>query len=79
MLPKLLPRLLLLFILVSPFSISAATIDATIHYAWSDGGGWVNWSLPNGNVSVTDATLTGYIWSAYFGWIILSPQKRRSS
>ncbi|WP_156164504.1 hypothetical protein [Bradyrhizobium sp. LTSP885] len=52
---------------------ATGTIDATNHYAWNDNGGYVNWNATNGNVTVTDTTLTGYIWSAGFGWINLSP------
>src|SRR5713101_6289668 len=68
-----LPGLFLLLLFFSPMLTSAATIDATSHYAWNDNGGWVNWNASNGNVAVTDTALTGYVWSAGFGWINLSP------
>jgi hypothetical protein len=62
-------------LIISPFFAFAAsgTIDPASTYAWSDNGGWVNWNPANGNVTVSDAGLSGYIWNANFGWINLSP------
>jgi hypothetical protein len=67
-----------LFLLLSPAipacaAASTGTIVGNNHYAWSDDGGWTNWSANGGNVTVTDTALTGYIWDANFGWINLSP------
>lgn len=64
---------LLIFAAWQPALASTGTIDATNHYAWNDNGGYVNWYANGGNVTVSDAALTGYIWSAGFGWINLSP------
>jgi hypothetical protein len=72
------PRLLATALVVAFLSLTLGTttalastgaIDATNHYAWDDNGGYAT----GGNVTVTDTTLTGYIWSAGFGWINLSP------
>ena len=65
----------MLFLSAAPALASSGAIDGTYHFAWNDNGGWVNWDSTNGNVSVTAAALTGYIWSADFGWINLAPSR----
>lgn len=49
------------------------TIDTTYKYVWGSRIGWVSLGTTNGNVHVTDATLTGYAWSEKYGWINLAP------
>ena len=48
------------------------TIDGTNKYAWSENAGWINFGTTQGNVTVTDAQLTGYAWSENAGWISLN-------
>lgn len=47
------------------------TIDSTYRYAWGENIGWVDFGTSNGNVSVTDAGLSGYALSENAGWIYL--------
>jgi hypothetical protein len=54
-------------------STTSGTINTTNKYAWSENIGWVNFSPDQGNVRVTDQTVTGYIWSSNAGWINLAP------
>jgi hypothetical protein len=54
-------------------STTDGTIDATQKYAWGDAMGWLNFGTAGGNIHVTDAGLTGDIWSENVGWINLSP------
>lgn len=60
---------LILLALFVAFPASAATIDSTYKYAWSDVGGYVNFKPSQGGVSVSDSALTGYAWAANTGWI----------
>ena len=52
---------------------NAAGISASDKWAWSNQGGWINFNPSNGNVDVTDSSITGHIWSPNFGWINLQP------
>ena len=71
------PRFLFLAVLVlgsaAPALAASGTIDATNKYAFSNIGGWINFSPTKSTVTVTDSALTGYAWSANDGWINLSP------
>ncbi len=48
-------------------------INAGSNCAWGENIGWINFGATNGNVAITDTTLTGYVWSSTYGWINLSP------
>lgn len=75
--------LLVLAIYLS-FSIStagpvfASTTDGTVstastsRYAYMESGSWIDFGTTFGDVHVTDSALTGYAWSAEFGWISLN-------
>ena len=52
---------------------AAGSIDSANKYAWGSGIGWVNFNPMNGNVSVSDAGLSGSAWSENYGWINLNP------
>lgn len=54
-------------------STTDGTIDSTNKFAWGNDLGWVNFGTSGGNVHVTSAGLTGYAWSANYGWIDLAP------
>jgi hypothetical protein len=47
------------------------TIDSTNKYAWGENIGWLNFSVNNGDIQITDTGLTGYVWSENYGWISL--------
>ncbi len=51
------------------FPVSAGTILSPYQYAWSDASGYINFA----NVDVSDGALSGYAWSANFGWIKFNP------
>ncbi len=72
---KCLVRISLVALLVFTFLgfADAAGISNTAKWAWSDKGGWINFNPTNGNVDVSDSSLTGQIWSTNFGWINLQP------
>jgi uncharacterized membrane protein len=59
--------------LLPAVSYAAGNVTSTNTYAWGDVIGWVNFNPTNGNVTVTDASVTGYAWSANYGWINLAP------
>jgi hypothetical protein len=65
------------FVLIFGFflvpSISHASTNITATSSWGDMLGWVNCGPTNGNVTVTDSSITGYAWSANYGWINLAP------
>lgn len=65
--------LLSLFFVAS--SVSAATIDSTNKYArfLDSNYGTINFNPTNGNVTVTDSSLTGYAFGDGVGWIHLAP------
>ena len=69
--------LLIVFICLLATTAVASTTDGTIdpnhNYAWSSYLGWFNFATDQGNVHVTDTTVTGYIWNQNYGWINLSP------
>ena len=56
-------------------SVFAGTISSSYKYAWSNVGGWVNFTPTNSVVTVTNSALTGYVWSENDGWINLSPTR----
>ena len=75
------PFLKIIFALVfflSPFVVSASTMDNMSGWAWSSNIGWVSFNCTNDNSCATsnygvnkniDNTLTGYAWSSNIGWI----------
>lgn len=58
---------------VANASETDGTILATNKWGWGSKIGWVNFSTTNGNVHVTDTTLTGNAWNELYGWIKLDP------
>jgi len=48
--------------------VSAANIDGTSKYAWSESVGWFDFS----NVTVADSELTGYAYNDNTGWLSLN-------
>ncbi len=54
-------------------SSTQGIIDTTYKNAWGEKIGWINFGCANCSVSVTDTLLTGYLWSANYGWINLNP------
>lgn len=54
-------------------STTIGTIDSTYKYAWGNNIGWINFGTTNGNVQITDSSITGYAWSDNYGWINLNP------
>lgn len=81
-------RTLILACLVFGFSIFSLTwyvtatnstnIDAESKFAWSENGGWLNFSAENGGVMIEDAALSGYAWSENLGWISLNCSNNNS-
>ncbi len=53
-------------------SVTNGTIDATNRYAYMESGSWIDLGNTQGNVQVTDTALSGYAWSAEYGWISLN-------
>ena len=53
-------------------SSTDGTIDSTYKYAWTEAGGWLDFGTSQGNVHISDSALTGYAWSANFGWVSLN-------
>jgi hypothetical protein len=53
-------------------STSNGTIDGTYSYAWSENLGWINFGSSEGDVHITDASMTGYAWGENVGWISLN-------
>ncbi|MFA6315668.1 MAG: carboxypeptidase-like regulatory domain-containing protein [Candidatus Paceibacterota bacterium] len=53
-------------------STTDGTIDTTNRYAWSEAGTWIDFGSTQGNVHVTDTSLSGYGWSSELGWISLN-------
>ena len=54
-------------------STTSGSIDTTNKYAWGNHIAWINFKCDNCNVVITDSVITGYAWSANYGWIILDP------
>ena len=48
------------------------TIDSTYKYAWGENIGWINFGTTNGDVHITDSSLSGYALSETVGWINLN-------
>ena len=63
--------LILLSVFLSPASAFAATPSPVRGHAWSDEAGYLNFD----RVRVGDEALSGYAWSANFGWIALAPSE----
>ena len=63
----------LLFCFASVAQASTGAVDTVSRFSWSDTGGWTNWGTADSSVVVSDTRLSGYIWSANFGWINLAP------
>lgn len=53
-------------------SSTNGTIDSSNKYAWSENAGWIDFSLSQGNVRITDSALTGYAYGENIGWISLN-------
>lgn len=53
-------------------SSTDGTIDSSYKYAWTEAVGWIDFGTSEGNVHISDSALTGYGWSANFGWISLN-------
>lgn len=53
-------------------SSTDGTIDSVYKYAWTEAGGWLDFGTSEGDVHISDSALTGYAWSANFGWISLN-------
>lgn len=53
-------------------SSTDGTIDSASKYAWAEAGGWLDFGTSHGNVHISDSALTGYAWSANFGWVSLN-------
>ena len=54
-------------------SETSGTITQNPSYAWSENIGWISFTAAEGNVNVTDSSITGYLWTANYGWINLNP------
>lgn len=63
------------FAQITHASTISGTVNSTNKYAWSNVGGWTNFSPTHSTVSVTDSKLSGYAWSENDGWINLNPAK----
>ncbi len=62
----------ILFFPVFVFASSTnGTIDSTYKYAWGENIGWINFGAANGDIHVTDSSLSGYALSETIGWINL--------
>lgn len=53
-------------------STADGTIDGANKYAWSENAGWLNFGVSQGNIHITDSSLTGYIYGENIGWISLN-------
>lgn len=53
-------------------STTDGTVDTTNRYAYMESGSWIDFGSTQGNVHITDSALTGYAWSAEYGWISLN-------
>lgn len=58
--------------LVARASTTDGTIDSVNRYAWAENVGWLDFGSTEGNVHVTDVSLTGYAWGENIGWISLN-------
>ena len=68
-------RLIIITTLFLPgMVLGDSTVDTTQRYSYAANGAWLNWvwdtSTPQGAV-VTESLLSGFIYSANFGWINL--------
>jgi hypothetical protein len=64
-------HLALLVTLGATLALATGNISATIKYAWSETGGWSNFTPTGGGVTVYYDHLEGYAWSESAGWIKL--------
>lgn len=53
-------------------STSDGTIDATYRYAWGENVGFVDFGSTEGNIHITDTTLSGYAYGENIGFINLT-------
>lgn len=62
--------------LLAPFFVFASntngTIDPTDKYGWGENIGWLNFGSTEGDITVTDTVLGGYIWGENIGWVSLN-------
>lgn len=57
-----------------PIFAFSANIDSTNKYArFLDGDDLINFNPSNGGATVTNSTVTGYVWGSSAGWINLNP------
>ncbi|WP_141699477.1 hypothetical protein [Candidatus Marithrix sp. Canyon 246] len=61
----------MLSILISLEAFAASNIDTTDKYAWSESSGWNNFNDTNGDVTVYNDHLEGYVWAENVGLIRL--------
>ena len=62
---------LIIFGLICTYHVSAATIDSSHQYAYSENAGWLNFAATGSNVVVLQDHLEGYVWGENIGWIRL--------
>ncbi len=61
------------FILFSTHIGRCDNIDPNSKYGYGENIGWLNFGTRDGEVTVVDANLTGYVWAENIGWINLDP------
>lgn len=61
------------FVLPVLASETDGTIDSSYKHAWGENIGWINFGSSEGNVHITDSSLSGYAWGENVGWINLNP------
>lgn len=60
-------------------STTDGSIDTANHYAWGENTGWVDFGTANGNVHITDSSLSGYAYGENIGWVVLDTVSNTSS
>lgn len=63
---------LLCFVSFVHASATDGTVDPVARWAWSETSGWIDFGDADGNVHVTNASLSGYVWGENVGWISLN-------
>ena len=53
-------------------SSTDGTVDSEYKYAWGENVGWINFGTSEGNIHITDTSLSGYAWGENVGWISLN-------
>lgn len=68
-------NLIIATIVFIPAASFASTTNGTIQnqYAWGENVGWVNFLPTDGDIHITDSTITGYAWDPNYGWINFAP------